>query len=137
MTRQLRLIGWWDGPESGDGWPDVCGFVSGEPPDEQTVAYLRSGTVWAAAAGVSLCRLCGRDNGSAELTDGVDFCWPEGLAHYVEEHGVRLPAEVRGRKEAPPVDLRGAEDALLTVDDSWWRLQGSEPATHRPGCGGC
>jgi hypothetical protein len=26
------------------------------------------------------------------MTDGV-YCWPEGLAHYINEHDVRLPAE--------------------------------------------
>lgn len=138
MTRDLRLIGWWDGPEAGDGWPDVCGFVSDGPPDEQTAAYLRSGSVWAATAGISRCRLCGRHNGTTELTDGENFCWPQGLAHYVEEHGVRLPDEVRevaARGPAGPVDVRRLTGTLLNrVGDEWWRAQDREPREHLPGC---
>ena len=32
-------------------------------------------------------------NGFRERCDGV-YIWPEGLAHYVRAHNVRLPAEV-------------------------------------------
>jgi hypothetical protein len=42
--------------------------------------------------GLSRCRFCGRDNGSKELSDRV-FSWPEGLPHYLQHHGVRLPDE--------------------------------------------
>jgi hypothetical protein len=142
VTRDLRLIGWWDGPEAGDGWPCVCGFISDDAPDEKVIAYLRSGTAWVACAGFSRCRLCGRDNGSVELTDGENFCWPEGLAHYVEEHGIRLPAEVAAvaaRGPAGPVDLRWFQDAVLdsdalAIDEGWWQSLGRETAEHRPGC---
>lgn len=44
------------------------------------------------AKGMSTCRICGKLNGSAEQTDGK-YIWPTGLAHYVEEHNVRLPQE--------------------------------------------
>ena len=71
------------------------------------VAYLRSGTVFVAAAGFSVCRVCGILNGNTEMTDGEHFVWPEGLGHYVESHNVRLPAEVlevARRGPARPVD---------------------------------
>lgn len=42
--------------------------------------------------GYSPCRLCGDNDGALELSDGV-FVWPEGLRHYVVDHGVRLPQE--------------------------------------------
>ena len=42
-------------------------------------------------AGLSTCRLCGKANGSQEFSDG-HYLWPEGLGHYIREHGVRLPA---------------------------------------------
>lgn len=38
--------------------------------------------------GYSFCRLCGRENGASEFIAG-GFVWPEGLRHYVADHGVR------------------------------------------------
>jgi hypothetical protein len=133
-TRTLRLIGYWLGPEA-PGWPDVRTFVDPSLDSalrDRTVAYLRGGSVFVAAAGTSLCRICGQINGSAELTDGVRFVWPEGLAHYVEAHNVRLPAEVTAAMTiAPqPVDVTDFERCLLDtneliIDADWWRdLQG-------------
>jgi len=62
---------------------------------------------------------CGRHNGSAELADGT-YCWPEGLAHYLEAHQVRPPEEfvehvVSGRVSelglpAPAFDPLGQRD---------------------------
>jgi hypothetical protein len=36
--------------------------------------------------------VCGQQNGSRELGDAF-YLWPEGLAHYVTDHDVRLPDE--------------------------------------------
>lgn len=84
--------------------------------------------MFVAAAGTSLCRICGQANGSAELTHGVRFVWPEGLAHYVEAHDVRLPAEVTAAMDIlpRPVDVTEFERRLLdrnelVVDVDWWR----------------
>jgi hypothetical protein len=54
--------------------------------------YLRSGEIKTKWRGSSYCRMCdvGVDMGSLCLTDGT-YTWPEGLAHYVEEHDVRPP----------------------------------------------
>jgi hypothetical protein len=54
--------------------------------------HLRHGVVARSFLGSSKCRLCEQYVGNLELTDGV-YVWPEGLAHYVVEHLVRLPAE--------------------------------------------
>jgi hypothetical protein len=143
MTTTLRAIGYWDGVEEPDGWPDVCAFVStmdntvDRAQDGATVAaYLRSGTVYAVAGGWSVCRLCGAANGNAERTDGR-FLWPEGLAHYVEAHAVRLPDEfvaVAARGRAPAVDVRRAPDGF-DVDVEWWRGQpGTRHGGHLRGC---
>ncbi|WP_327011281.1 hypothetical protein OHA72_30780 [Dactylosporangium sp. NBC_01737] len=120
----LRMIGYWDGPAAPDGLPDVCGSVTpgADPAVQRSVAaYLRSGTVLAVAAGMSRCRLCGTVNGSAELSDGTHFVWPEGLAHYVEAHDVRLPDEVAAvaaRGPAPAVDPGPLSD--VPADMAWW-----------------
>lgn len=130
----LRRIGYWDGPDASGGWPDVRGLVTQSPDPQQqaaVAAYLGSGTVFVAAAGASLCRICGCGNGSAELTDGEHFVWPEGLAHYVEAHDLRLPEEVvvvARRGLAAPVDPLDFEQKLfetgeLAVDDDWWRAR--------------
>jgi hypothetical protein len=60
------------------------------------LAYLRAGQEWIQFHGWSYCRFgCGvapSALGDRDLTDGV-WVWPEGLAHYVETHSVRLPKE--------------------------------------------
>jgi hypothetical protein len=133
-SQTLRLIGYWLGREDPD-WPDVRSFVDQSLDSTQrdrAVAYLRSGTVFIASAGISHCRICGQANGSVELTDGVRFIWPDGLAHYIETHNVRLPAEITAEMDtAPsPVDVeefnRLIDTNEVTVDERWWRdLRGS------------
>jgi hypothetical protein len=126
------LIGYWQGPLAQDGYPDVRDFIDVGVAAERRAelsTYLRSGTTFVASAGFSVCRICGVDNGSTELTDGENFVWPQGLAHYVEMHDVWLPDDVAaaaGRGPARPVDLLMFEQALietgeLVVDDQWWR----------------
>jgi hypothetical protein len=147
LARILRLIGYWDGPAVPDGLPDVCEFVSADADvavQRSIAAYLRAGTVYVAAAGFSVCRLCGAANGSTMQTDGQHFVWPEGLAHYVEEHRVRLPDEVAAVAAGgvpSAVDLKWFTTALretgeLTTDVDWWSgLAGSRTAVeHLVGC---
>src|SRR5262245_6467774 len=76
-------------------WPDPRHFVdtSWEGQARSRVAdHLIRGALLVRYRGLSSCRFCGGPNGSKELTDGRYF-WPEGLAHYLVEHDVRLPAE--------------------------------------------
>jgi hypothetical protein len=114
----LILIGYWSGPQTSAGWPDVHDFVD-EAWDEQerqdVGSYLKHGLVARAFMGYSRCRFCEENNGSLELTDGV-YLWPQGLAHYVLEHGVRLP-DVFVRHVDHQADLEEG----LTVDNTWWR----------------
>jgi hypothetical protein len=63
--------------------------------------YLERGTLVNQYRGLSRCRFCKESNGSAELTDG-SFCWPEGLAHYVWSHVVRLPKRFVAHVQASP-----------------------------------
>ena len=61
--------------------------------------YLTRGRTLVRYRGLSPCRFCGRHNGSKELTDGT-YCWPEGLAHYLSAHAVRLPDDFVAHVEA-------------------------------------
>ncbi|GIE04127.1 hypothetical protein Adu01nite_54770 [Paractinoplanes durhamensis] len=143
MTSTLRLIGYWSGPEEPTDFPDVRAFVATEQDaatEQSVAAYLRSGTIFVAAAGTSTCRLCGLPNGSTERTDGHHFVWPDGLAHYVETHHVRLPPEVvslAATTTPDPVDPDAFEQALfsgdLTIDLDWWRSLRTDAAPE--GCG--
>ena len=115
---ELRLIGYWDGPQTRPGWPKVADFVdpSLDTDEREFLAdYLARGHVVRAFGGVSECRLCGRDNGALELSDGL-FVWPDGLSHYVLVHSVRLPREfvqhARNRIEA----MEAAENV-----EEWWK----------------
>jgi hypothetical protein len=77
-------------------------------------------------------------NGSTDLCDDV-WCWPEGLAHYVEVHHVRLPDEfvahaVSRHFEPAPRPSRGTE-----LDYSFWLTwaQLNAPFRFEPHCHAC
>lgn len=119
----LQLIGYWRGSNDREGeyphptdWVDWA-WAEGE---RATVGwYFSTGTLLHAYMGLSMCRICGRPNGSAEYTDGT-YVWPEGLAHYVDEHGVRLPEEVVSHALSRSETLE-----TYTVSSDWWRTQRS------------
>ena len=114
----LRAIGFWNGPYSPDGWPDIEDFIDPEwDVDERdfVLAYLNHGVLARVYMGYSTCRLCGKaDNGDSEYSDGT-FVWPSGLAHYVESHAVRLPREFVKHAEDLTTRLEGDRD------EAWWR----------------
>lgn len=116
MERLIRL-GYWFGPLA-PGWPDARRFVdtNWDADERADVAlYLRQGIVARAYMGLSECRFCGERVGALEYSDGV-YIWPQGLAHYVEMHGVRLPQRFVSHTHAMVERLEDAE-----VDDTWWR----------------
>lgn len=91
----LRLIGYWRDEQHGD-YPDPHDMVDQSWDDCQrfiVATYFRRGTFLRGFMGLSPCRLCGKPNGASEYTDGV-LVWPEGLAHYIEDHSVRLPEAI-------------------------------------------
>lgn len=68
--------------------------------------YLKGGRVFAGYRGFSCCRVCDLNtNGSKDLTDDK-YIWPEGLAHYIEEHDTQLPDEFIEHILGYPVKLR-------------------------------
>jgi hypothetical protein len=116
IVEPLRVIGYWRN-ELHQEYPDPQNFVD-ESWDEDSrygvAAYLRTGVMPWAMIGISPCRLCGQANGSVEYSDGV-YVWPEGLAHYVEDHAVRLPVEIEQHALA-----RMAQYDEPQRDYSWW-----------------
>jgi hypothetical protein len=109
------------------------------------VRYLQGAAVLFRGMASSHCRFgCFRPDGNGscpemggrDLTDGV-WVWPEGLAHYVERHAVRLPDEfvatmaAHGWDPPPrPVMPAGTRAALASGsggrvwDASFWRWWG-------------
>jgi hypothetical protein len=130
--RVLTVIGLWS-DRAEPYWPDPKDFVdAGWSAEERAnvVKALRSGIEVKQFRGESTCRVCGRLNGSRELSDGR-YLWPDGLAHYVGEHGVRLPEAVEAHFLQQPAS-EGAlstaniePDDLLDADESWWLSLGS------------
>ena len=115
--RKLILVGYWLGP-SAPGWPDVRDFVdpSWDNAERRAVLdWLRAGESFLHMWGYSRCRFCDILNGTRELTDGV-YVWPEGLAHYIFAHEVRLPRPVVDRALlGVPVNRKSIERAIGPV----------------------
>ncbi len=115
--RELIEIGYWRG-EGHPELPRAGDFVDTSWDDDErfeVIAHLEHGMIARMCMGPSRCRFCGAPNGSLNLTDGT-YVWPEGLAHYLREHQVRLPDVF--------VDHVGAcserwETATYARD--WWR----------------
>ena len=117
VDRPVRMLGFWMASE-GDGLPNPADLVDAswdEGEREWVSDYLECGQVAASWMGASTCRLCSCSNGSRDLTDGY-YLWPEGLAHYVLVHAVRLPAEFFAH-----IGQRLQALDELERDDSWWR----------------
>ena len=113
MTRSLEAVGYWFNELAPSGYPRPQALVGRWHASRRAavVAYLRAGTVFETYRGSSHCRFdCGvseRAMGHRDLFDGA-WVWPEGLAHYVEAHAVRLPERFVRRAVArlgatPPV----------------------------------
>ena len=116
----LRQVGYWKGGDRGNrGLPDPADFV--DPAWDlatraATTEYLRAGEVYLFCCGLSPCRFCGCGNGNKDLTNGF-YLWPEGLAHYLERHTVRLPDEFVDHTRK---DIRYKAELFFGRDRSWW-----------------
>lgn len=93
---------------------------------ERLITYLSKGVKYFQYLGHSYCRFeCGVPDwnmGAADITDGV-YVWPEGLSHYIKEHGVWLPQEFvdhsigNAETDYGSLNLR----KLGFGDDTWWK----------------
>ncbi len=129
---RLILMGYWSGKQV-RGWPDPQNFVDASWDVEERLAvvrYLSGAPVPWVQMGYSNCRFCDQVNGCGELTDGV-YLWPDGLAHYLLQHDVRLPQRFvehvnNAPFPTPPEDLEPAWHGRIwhgDVDEQWWRAQ--------------
>ena len=79
-------------------------------------------------------------NGTRYYCDDV-WCWPEGLAHYVETHGIRLPdefvAHVAARAFRAPDALTNPRH--IAEDDRFWRewCRTNAPFEYESNCIAC
>jgi len=93
---RLTIIGYWRSTvDSRERLPHPSELVdSAWDVDERelVVEYLLGGLPVIHMMGYSPCRICGENNGTSELTDGI-YLWPSGLPHYLLEHSVRLPRD--------------------------------------------
>lgn len=86
---------------------------------ENIVSYLKGGKFMNGYFGWSTCRICGCKNGATELTDGL-FCWPEGLAHYVEKHNVMLPDEFVEHMRAADFNPAAKMNNFQNLNQDFW-----------------
>lgn len=135
----LKAVGYWYDPDVSLSGPDPSSIANRKSSKAEAAllaGYLRSGFVFRQFMGYSRCRLkCGipdREMGDADLTDG-HWCWPEGLAHYVEAHSIRLPdtflRSIRG-KVFQMTSSQVMLDPIETLVDprtweTWAKKQGS------------
>ncbi|MBX7194151.1 MAG: hypothetical protein K1X94_19005 [Sandaracinaceae bacterium] len=113
---RLRMLGYWGGERTEGLDPREFLDPSWDEAERSLVAdYLRDGRRWRYYLGRARCRLCGLEVGSAELCDEV-YAWPEGLAHYVEVHSVRLPTAFVAHVQRETERIESRE-----VDHTWWR----------------
>lgn len=114
----LSLVGYWRAErDSHSEYPDPRDWIDPDwDADERdaTWFYFANGTLYRTAMGYSPCRICGKNNGAVEYTDGT-YVWPEGLAHYLYDHAVRLPEQLVDHARAR---LAAIESQSLVPD--WW-----------------
>jgi hypothetical protein len=141
----LMRLGYWKG-KIADAYPCPQELEGTLPAHvrERLIAYLDNpplvvGTAYPSLEyqwGHSWCRYgCDVPNGSDELTDGI-WVWPEGLSHYVKEHGLALlPEEFlesvvsETRRDLPASDEHDG-GSLVAIDESAWVAWGR---LHRSG----
>lgn len=75
-------------------WPgDLVDLSWSAEERAKVVAFLKAGKKFCGYLGYSPCRLCENEhNGTTELMSET-YVWPEGYAHYVEQHGVKPPQD--------------------------------------------
>ena len=128
----LKAIGFWIGDLRDESYPAPQELVGALPEERRRslTHYLESGAIFRQYLGYAWCRfVCGASTesgaarmdtrlGTQDLTDGT-WVWPEGLAHYVREHGIVLPEEFmeQAASGTPPTTPNPAEP----VEAEFWK----------------
>ncbi|KAF0699764.1 Aste57867_9691 [Aphanomyces stellatus] len=99
---------------------DKTWYMENKGTARQLIAYVRyAGCVESYEMGYSFCRIdpsCpSKVMGACTLTDGV-YCWPEGYAHYLEQHHVRPPEVFLAHVLSRPVPSTAPKSGLLMWD---------------------
>jgi hypothetical protein len=120
----MRLIGYWiESLLDTDFYPPQE-FIGDLPLETRTkiADYLDTGLVYEVYRGISWCRFFCRvqSMGNKELTDGY-WVWPEGLSHYVRDHGVTLPSEFRDHIESRPTPIPKEQWDKSPPDKEFWK----------------
>jgi hypothetical protein len=125
-SERLTVLGWWFRPDAPSEMPLPQRLVGGWDADARaaTLHYLHAGTALMTYPDASFCRFeCGvGELGRADLTDGR-YVWPDGLAHYVEQHDVRLPDDFVARAVAAGGEVapfRAPKPRFGLYDPSAW-----------------
>lgn len=133
---KLQAIGYWRTTsralcDTPDGLPEPNSLRSDKRDFENAIDkvlnYLADGSEFVHWRGLSYCRICGDSSvamGSRCVTDGI-WVWPEGLPHYVNNHGIDLPkefvAEMAKQDWKPPIStLKPTRDVKSWYDFSFW-----------------
>lgn len=97
-TGQGQHLGYWKTGRANDPsdlpWPeDFIDFDWDLGVRDAVLAWMEAQQHIQSWRGYSWCRICGfGSNGTTDMSDGT-YVWPEGLLHYIREHGVRPPQE--------------------------------------------
>ncbi|HLG28283.1 MAG TPA: hypothetical protein VI423_10900 [Paenisporosarcina sp.] len=113
----MKKIGFWRSDYEPN-LPSILHFVDpawGDSEKLVVLEYLQCGKECEAYKGWSDCRVCGKPNGSTELTDG-EYVWPSGYHHYVAHHDVRPPSEF-----IEHIWSRWADDLADKTSELWRR----------------
>ncbi len=87
--------------------------------DDRLLAYLDSGHVVGRHMGYSQCRCCGREVvGTCDLSDG-EWVWPQGLSHYLREHGLPLPEPVLSTFQDREYQVPLSAPSPPVPDEAW------------------
>ena len=122
----LKAIGFWIRDLRDESYPAPQELVGALPEEQRRrlTHYLETGATFEQYFGYAWCRfVCGAAQidtrlGTRDLTDGT-WVWPEGLAHYVREHGVVLPEEFMEHvASAMPARVPDPEEP---VDTEFWK----------------
>lgn len=121
----LRVVGWWVMNLTEADLPAPQELVGDLSPTIRAALtkHLASGLRHVQYRGYSWCRFCcgiaDSRMGSWDLTDGV-WVWPEGLAHYIEAHGIVLPQDFIDHVLSGP-SLTKPDDSQPYDDEYWIR----------------